>query len=162
MTLETTTHLICAPEFVGQAVVQQLHAAPGSPVLAEALLLTLSLDGQRTEIRAPGAGVIEQFVVAAGDQVESAALLLMMEVEEEDGEWLEILPPPVQEGDDEPPALSDPQVARAGYLVVSLAAAQLAARLGVDLSAVAGHGTRGEIEAADVERHVRELLHARR
>ncbi|KPC52136.1 E3 binding domain-containing protein [Amantichitinum ursilacus] len=162
MTLETTTHLICAPEFAGTGTVQQLHATPGSLVLAEALLLTLLLDGQRIEIRAPGAGLVDRFVVEIGDAVESSGLLLMMEVEEEDGEWLEILPPPVVEGDDEPPLLSDPHVARSGYLVVSLAAAQLAARLGVDLSAVAGHGARGEIEAPDVERHVRDLLHARR
>ncbi|MDR3429799.1 MULTISPECIES: E3 binding domain-containing protein [Silvimonas] len=158
MTKEYTTHLICAPEFAGQALVAELHSAVGAGVSADDLLVTLRAGDDEIAIHAPAAGFVDRYLVETGDQIESTGLLLMMEVEDEDGDWLEILPPPVQPGDDEPPALVAAYVARRDYLVASLKAAQLAARLGVDLAEVAGTGAQGEIEEHDVERHVRGLL----
>ncbi|GGP25748.1 biotin/lipoyl-containing protein [Silvimonas amylolytica] len=159
MTKEYTTHLICAPEFAGHAIVTQLHRAEGEAVLADAVLVTLRAGETDIVVHAPAAGFVDRFMVEQGDQVEATGLLLMMEVEDEDGDMLEILPPPVQDGDDEPPLLAPANITpRRDYLVVSLKAAQLAARLGVDLAEVAPGGTHGEIEEADVERHVRGLL----
>ena len=159
MTKEYTTHLICAPEFAGHATVVSLHHAERDEVGPDDLLVTLRAAEADIAIHAPAAGYIDRFMVSEGDQVEATGLLLMMEVEDEDGDWLEILPPPVQPGDDEPPSLPPSgHAARRDYLVVSLKAAQLAARLGVDLAEVVPGGPHGEIEETDVERHVRGLL----
>ncbi len=159
MTKEYTTHLICAPEFAGHAIVLSLHHAQGDQVGPDDVLVTLRAADADIAIHAPAPGYVDRFMVAVGDQVEATGLLLMMEVEDEDGDWLEILPPPVQPGDDDPPPLAPGSLApRRDYLVVSLKAAQLAARLGVDLAEVMPGGAQGEIEEADVERHVRGLL----
>ncbi|BCL76940.1 hypothetical protein JHS3_26760 [Jeongeupia sp. HS-3] len=151
MSAATTTHLICAPGFDGSATVTRLHHPVGAHVAADVALLTLTLaDGSRQDVAAPEAGVLAAFTAEIGDRVLAGELLALMDIEEAPTGWL--FPP-------EPAGIEAAKDSSGGWLTVSVDAARLAARLGVDLSELADQG---RIDVADVEHYVREQLAQRR
>ncbi|WP_432722912.1 hypothetical protein R0381_001407 [Jeongeupia wiesaeckerbachi] len=150
MAADTTTHLICAPDFDGVATVTALQYPVGTPIAGDARLLTLVFDnGSDQHVHAPEAGILNGYTVAAGDPVRAGELLALMDIEEAPTGWL--FPPTAT------PAVADNDRAASpvDWLMVSVDAARLAARLGVDLSELAAPG---RIDVADVEHFVREKL----
>ncbi|AOY01062.1 hypothetical protein [Jeongeupia sp. USM3] len=145
MSTESTTHLICAPDFDDPATVAALCASPGAHVDADAVLLTLRQgDGSERHVGAPDAGTLACFTVAVGDPVQPGELVALMDIVEAPTGWL--FPPAGTVAADTPDT---------DWLTVSTAAARLAARLGVDLAELPA-GDR--IDVADVEHYVRERL----
>jgi pyruvate/2-oxoglutarate dehydrogenase complex dihydrolipoamide acyltransferase (E2) component len=145
-----TTHLICVPELEETACVSTVHILPGQHVHSNTPLLTLVCGDGEIEICAPEAGLVSHIMVEIKEIVQCGDLLLQMEIEEE----------PLQLFGAETTFASACQLdwptPQTTTLSVSLNAARLAARLGVDLSTVAA---RGEcIEEADIEAHVRSIM----
>ncbi|UXY15674.1 hypothetical protein N8I74_01280 [Chitiniphilus purpureus] len=152
---QTTTHLICAPTLPTPAGVSAFHVSTGQAVEAEAPLLSLALDdGQQVVVPAPGAGLVGSFAVTLGDTVNSDELLLMMEIEEPDNDWLALV-------DGLPAACAAAPVATpiisGEILQVTRFAAQLALRLGVDLTEVPPNQS-GIIDQEALEGWVRRQL----
>ncbi|MDW5416296.1 hypothetical protein R6242_06890 [Iodobacter sp. CM08] len=144
-----TTHLICVPELDNTASVTALHILPGQHVQINTPLLTLKCGGELVEICAPETGWVSHMMVTLTETVACGDLLLQMEIEEV----------PVQMfGTEELSFASACQLdwPAAPLLSVSPLAAQLAAKLGVDLSTVTPQGP--SIEIADVEAHVRSIM----
>jgi len=158
---EIVSHMICAPEFDGAGRVTALHVTTGDWVASDAHLATVVWEEGEAIVHAPSEGSVSALLVAVGDELGSGELLLMMEIEEADSGWLPSeLPaacavPPLSSAPF--PAASPSFTPESGVLQVRAAAAGLAARLGVDLSQVTAAGG-GIIEAADIERYVRQRL----
>ncbi|WP_373973864.1 hypothetical protein NT239_09360 [Chitinibacter sp. SCUT-21] len=129
MTISYTTHLICAPDLPESAEVVLFHVKPGQQVLADSVLITLLAADQEWPVHAPDDGQISSLMVAHGDFVNSNDLLLMMEIAEK----------PTAEWGLEPTSstVEAHQAVSAAPFSVSPAAARLAAKLGLDLSAIA-------------------------
>ncbi|MBM3116577.1 hypothetical protein [Jeongeupia naejangsanensis] len=150
MAADTTTHLICAPDFDGVATVRALQYPVGAQIAGDARLLTLVFDnGSDQHVHAPEAGVLNGYVVAVGDPVRAGELLALMDIEETPTGWL--FPPAATPATADAEQATDP----VDWLMVSVDAARLAARLGVDLSELS---VPGRIDVADVEHFVREKL----
>ncbi|MBY0444204.1 MAG: hypothetical protein K2Q15_03225 [Burkholderiales bacterium] len=145
-----TTHLICVPELENTATVSGLHILPGKHVQSNTPLLTLSSGGVAIEICAPEAGLVSHLMVSLCETVACGDLLLQMEIEE--------APMHIFGTEEEASFVSACKLdwPEAASFSVSPLAAQLAARLGVDLSTVVAHGE--HIEVADVEAHVRAVM----
>lgn len=136
MTIDYTTHLICAPELPGPAQVLLFHVKPGQQVEADTLLLTLLLADQEWPVVAPDAGQIASLMVEYGDFVTTGDLLLQMEIIEKPTgtTWLIEPEPTLSEAHaPEVPSAIPVQAASHAFLVEPAAAA-LAAKLGLDLS----------------------------
>ena len=145
-----TTHLICVPELENTATVSSLHILPGQHVQSNTPLLTLSSGGVTIEICAPEAGLVSHLMVSVCETVACGDLLLQMEIEEVP---MHIFGTEVEATFAKACQLDWPE---ATPFSVSPLAAQLAARLGVDLSTVIAHGE--HIEITDVEAHVRAIM----
>jgi pyruvate/2-oxoglutarate dehydrogenase complex dihydrolipoamide acyltransferase (E2) component len=145
-----TTHLICVPELENTATVSSLHILPGQHVQGNTPLLTLSSGGVTIDICAPEAGLVSHLMVTLCETVACGDLLLQMEIEE--------APMHIFGTEEEASFASACQLSwpEATAFSVNPLAAQLAARLGVDLSTVVAHGE--HIEVADVEAHVRAVM----
>ncbi|STR44702.1 biotin/lipoyl-containing protein [Iodobacter fluviatilis] len=145
-----TTHLICVPELDETASVSAVHILPGHHVHSNTPLLTLICGDSEIEICAPEAGLVSHIMVEIKESVQCGDLLLQMEIEEE----------PVQLFGAEATFASACQLdwpaAQTATLNVSLSAARLAAKLGVDLSTITAQGEC--IEEADIEAHVRAVM----
>ena len=149
-----TTHLICAPDLPHTVAVALFHVEPGQTVPRDTLLLTLECKGKTWPILAPESGEISSFMVEMDEEINTGDLLLLMEVEEAPTGFLEIAPEPSTQ--QVAPAPIRPLLSSA--LKITPAAAQLAARLGVDVSTVAANGLTGEIGEREVEQYVRDIL----
>lgn len=153
-----TTHLICAPELPHTVAVALFHVEPGQIVPRDTLLLTLECQGKTWPVLAPETGEISSFMVGMDEEVSTGDLLLLMEVEEEPTGFLYVEP----EEATAPPAaparspVSAPLTNSA--LKITPAAAQLAARLGVDINLVTPNGLTNEIGEREVEQFVRDIL----
>ncbi|AMC36233.1 hypothetical protein [Janthinobacterium sp. B9-8] len=143
-----TTHLICVPELADSACVSALHIAPGHHVQNNAPLLTLSYGSEEIEICAPEAGLVSHLMVSLTETVFCGDLLLQMEIEE--------TPEPVFGAEATFVSACQVDWPETAVLSVSPQAAQFAARLGVDLSAVEAQGKC--IEITDVEAHIRSVM----
>ncbi|GHD65076.1 hypothetical protein [Jeongeupia chitinilytica] len=155
MAAETTTHLICAPDFDGIATVTALHHPVGARIATDAALLTLTLgNGGIRQVHAPEAGTLGSFTVTLGDAVHAGELVALMDIEEAPTGWLfspDESAGNAHSGTDDAAGGIDPS----RWLSVSVDAARLAHRLGVDLSELPAAG---RIDVADVEHYVREKL----
>lgn len=136
MTIDYTTHLICAPELPDAAQVLLFHVKPGQHVEADTLLLTLLLSDQEWPILAPDAGQIASLMVEYGDFVTTGDLLLQMEIIEKPTGSTWLVEPELAVNEPsaaEAPAAAQLQAATSALQVLP-AAATLAAKLGLDLS----------------------------
>ncbi|MBM5572935.1 MULTISPECIES: E3 binding domain-containing protein [Deefgea] len=153
-----TTHLICAPELPHTVAVALFHVEPGQIVPRDTLLLTLECKGKTWPVLAPETGEISSFMVGMDEEVNTGDLLLLMEVEEEPTGFVYIEPEDAPSPPIAPARNTLIQPSSSNPLKITPAAAQLAARLGVDLSQVTANGLTGEIGEREVEQYVRDIL----
>ncbi|WP_035059500.1 hypothetical protein [Andreprevotia chitinilytica] len=151
---ETTSHLICAPEFDEIGHVVTIHVTTGDWAVRDGALVTLALPDGEVVVVAPDTGSISSLLIEVGEEITSGELLLMMEIEEQESGWLPLDLPPACSA---LPVLQASSIASADVLQVTRDAASLAARLGVDLSEIMPTAD-GVIDRADVERYVRQRL----
>ena len=149
-----TTHLICAPDLPHTVAVALFHVEPGQIVARDTLLLTLECKGNTWPILAPESGEISSFMVEMDEEINTGDLLLLMEVEEAPTGFLEMPADPSTQQAAPAPIRPLPSSA----LKITPAAAQLAARLGVDVSTVNANGLTGEIGEREVEQYARDIL----
>lgn len=82
--MNTTTHLVCAPEHLPPgATVQHWLIRPGQYVEADIPLLLLQGPHADCPVLAPLAGVLTEHCVQAGEAVSACALVAMIEAEEQ-------------------------------------------------------------------------------
>lgn len=82
--MNTTTHLVCAPEHLPPgATVQHWLVSPGQCVEADTPLLLLQGPHTGCPVLAPLAGVLTEHCVQAGEAVAACALVAMIEAEEQ-------------------------------------------------------------------------------
>jgi len=146
--------------------VVEVLVAPGDRVEAEDSLITLESDKASMEIPSPCAGVVERLLVRVGDQVGQGAPIVVLTVEEAAAEAA--TPAPAEEpagqtaSEAAPP--SEPARRTASDAAAPIEAhagpsvRRLARELGVDLTLVAGSGSKGRIRKEDVEGYVKSAL----
>ncbi len=149
-------------EYMEDVTVVEWRAAPGDTVRAGETVAVVETAKAATDIEAPADGILQEILIPAGAEAPVGAVLGRIG----DGtpangppETAGSAPPPPADAEDAaeerrveaagPPVR--PRAARPGKVVASPLARKVAARRGVDLSAVTGTGPGGRIKRRDVE-----------
>ncbi len=115
-------------------------------------VVELETDKAVIEVPCPRAGKIEKILVGKGDSVKVGQALLTIDAEAEPEEDKPTEAPPAKKATraGAPPA-APPAPAMGGPVPAGPAARRLARELGIDLTRIAGTGTRGRITVEDVQ-----------
>ncbi len=152
----------------------------GQTIDKETPLITLETEKAAMDVPAPVAGRITQMLLKRGDKVSQGAPILMLEPAAAPAAAPPVAPPVAAppRAADAPSTAAKPQAPAPKAATPGVAAAPIAAideagfstahaspsvrkfarELGVDLSRIAGSGTKGRITADDVKAHVKKLL----
>ena len=150
-----TRHLFTLPdvgEGLGEGEVLKWHVAIGDTVTADQIIVDVQTDKAIVEIPAPHTGVLVEQGGQPGDVLPIGAMLAVIE---SDGKAAAATPPSptIAPAPAEPPLTLEPttQGKPSGRAKASPATRKKAVELGVDLNALVGTGSRGQITKADVE-----------
>ncbi len=137
-------------EGLSEGEIVKWHVGPGDKVSADQIIVDVQTDKAIVEIPAPVAGTVVSLGGAPNDVIPVGAVLIVFET---DGD----APAAESETTAEPVAASAPAVAsqpaaaKPLRALASPATRKLARELGVDLTAIEGTGSRGQVTRQDVE-----------
>lgn len=137
-------------EGLSEGEIVKWHVGPGDKVTADQIIVDVQTDKAIVEIPAPVAGTVVSLGGAPNDVIPVGAVLIVFET---DGD----APAAESETTAEPVAASAPAVAsqpaaaKPLRALASPATRKLARELGVDLTAIEGTGSRGQVTRQDVE-----------
>lgn len=137
-------------EGLSEGEIVKWHVGPGDKVTADQIIVDVQTDKAIVEIPAPVAGTVVSLGGAPNDVIPVGAVLIVFET---DGD----APTAESETTAEPVAASAPAVAsqpaaaKPLRALASPATRKLARELGVDLTAIEGTGSRGQVTRQDVE-----------
>lgn len=137
-------------EGLSEGEIVKWHVGPGDKVSADQIIVDVQTDKAIVEIPAPVAGTVVSLGGAPNDVIPVGAVLIVFET---DGD----APTAESETTAEPVAASAPAVAsqpaaaKPLRALASPATRKLARELGVDLTAIEGTGSRGQVTRQDVE-----------
>ena len=164
-TTQTQTQTLCLPDLgTDSATVSLWLVQEGDTARKDQPVLVLESAKASMEVPAPMEGVVEQWLVHPGQEVQSGVPMLRMRVQD----WVETVPQPVrnartlavQKSIASRPEASPSVRQQQPAIHAGPAVRRLARELGVDLGKVAGHGPYQRILKEDVQAWVRQRLTA--
>lgn len=147
----------------------EILVAVGDEIKKEDGLITLETDKAAMDVPSPLGGVVKAFKVKIGDKVSQGSVILDLEtIASEPAPAEKTSPTPQQTTPvtEQPQAISSPAQQevvtavsnRGGEIYAGPAVRKLARELGVDLTNVAGSGSKGRIVKEDVEAYVKGVM----
>jgi 2-oxoglutarate dehydrogenase E2 component (dihydrolipoamide succinyltransferase) len=138
------------PESVADATLLDWHQAPGERVSTSDTLVDLETDKVVLEVPAPGAGILREILIPAGETVTAGTRLARIERLTETAPSPQPRPQPVPEVRAAPAPKPDPQQAPQQAPQLAPAARRLVRELALDARRIPGSGRDGRIHKADV------------